>query len=85
MPVRDVTLIEYASPDLIPANLRPVAALDYSGATPPDAIQAVGATWASIESSMNPRIVQFGAVRYAAGAATPANLLPVAAVLPDVT
>ena len=85
MGTRRFNLVEVANVNLLPPNIQMVAALDYSGITPPANLRQIGATWGSLGTAWPGRGIQVGAVRYVAGVVTPAQLLPVAAVVPDIS
>lgn len=85
MGTRRFNLIEVAVVGSLPPNLQMLAAFDYSGVQPPAGMRVIGATWGSLGTVWSGRGIQAGAIRYAAGAVAPVNLLPVAAVVGDVS
>ena len=71
---KKVTLIDYASPDLIPAGLRKVGIV--SAATLPANLKVVDPTWVASRDLAAPDQVVYGAVRYASADLISPELLP---------
>ncbi len=78
-----VALIQYASPAVVPKCLQIVAAINYSGGTPPNGMRQVSSHWYNPGEAIPGRYRRVGAVTYAIGAARPSGLVTVAAMQPD--
>ncbi len=78
-----VALIQYASPAVVPKCLQIVAAINYSGGTPPNGMRQVSSHWYNPGEAIPGRYRRVGAVTYAIGAARPNGLVTVAAMEPD--
>lgn len=80
---KHIALVQYASPDLVPANLRVMAAVNYSGGAPPNQLRQISSHWYNPGDAIPARYEKIGAVTYNWGDAIPSNLPILAAMEPD--
>lgn len=79
---KDVALVEYASMDLIPPNLKPVAFVD---GVAPDYVMKISEVWFATPELVPANRICWGAVKFATVDLVPSSLKPVASISPVTT